>query len=112
MEIQKLVNDFSDWELHTNNSPTLIIKRIMLSLKPVVLINSILYVDYIGEEEKKSIFNEYFNKELINLESYCSVIYGATRVVNAKNLDKTKLEWLKVLINEYKPRHISFNILS
>lgn len=112
MELQKIKNKFPEWEAHTEKAPTLLIRRIMINIKPVALINNILYVDYIGSEEKKSIFNDYFNKELINLESYCSVIYGATRVLNAKNLDKAKLEWLRVLMNEFKPRHVSFNIMS
>jgi hypothetical protein len=110
MDLQKLKTDFPDWEDHAEKAPSPVIKRLMLNLKPVAVINTIMYVDYIGPEDKKVVFTDYFKKELPNLEAYFAAVYKANRVLSAKQMDEMKLNWLQQLMNEFKPKYVHFNI--
>ena len=112
MKINEIQTDFPNWEEKATKAPANVIHRLMVNLKPVAKINTILYVEYIGEESKKEVFQNYFNKEKSNLESYLSVVYQTNRVLSSKQLDKTKLDWLKNLIEIYKPKHINFNLMN
>jgi len=102
---------FDKWEEISKKSSNKIIERILLNLKPVLIIDNILYVDYIGEEDKKEIFNEYFNKEKVNIVSYLRKHYSFYKILSSKNLDLKKINWLKELAETFQPKGISFNIL-
>ena len=111
MKIANISMKFPDWETHASKAPSKVIERLMINLRPVVKINMLMYVDYVGDEDKKEVFSEYFNKEKRNLESYLSIVYQVNRVSSSKNLNKDKLEWLNNLVEVYKPKNISFNLL-
>lgn len=110
MKVQKIKCSFEDWEEHINKAPSKVIQRIMVNLKPVSIINSILYIEYVGPKDKATVFNEYFKKERINVENYLAPIYGTNRVLNGKELDQEKLNWLENLVNNFQPKNINFNI--
>lgn len=108
--INKVENKFPDWESHASNATDKVIERLILNLKPIAIINNILYVDYIGPEDKKSVFQEYFDNKRTLLESYISTKYPIVRILSGKNMEANKIGWLKELFNEYQPKGVEFSI--
>ncbi len=108
--ISKVENNFPEWEGLPAKTESKVVGRLLINLKPLVIINNILYVDYIGPEDKKTVFQEYFNKERAALEAFVSTVYPIVRILSGKNMETQQINWLKQLFNEYQPKGVEFSI--
>ncbi len=108
--INKLENKFPEWDSLATNATDKVTERLILNLKPIAIINNILYVDYIGPEDKKTVFQEYFNKQRTSLEAYVSTVYPIIKILSGKNMEAQKISWLKELFIEYQPKGVEFSI--
>lgn len=108
--INKLENNFPEWESLATNAGDKVLERLIINLKPIAIINNILYVDYIGSEDKKSVFQEYFNNKRTSLEAYISTTYPIIKILSGKNMETQKISWLKELFMEYNPKGVEFSI--
>jgi len=106
----KIINNFNEWENQTKSSNNKLIERLMANLKPIIVIDNVIYLEYIGEENKKEVFFEYYNNAKENLINHLNIYYEINKIQGAKDLNHKKLEWLSSLVEKFQPQNINFSI--
>jgi hypothetical protein len=106
----RIINKFDNWKKLSEDSPSKIIERILINLEPKIIIEGSLYVEYIGDIDKKDIFNEYFNKERVNIINYLKKSFSINNILPYNQLNEDKVNWLKSLVEVYQPKDITFHI--
>jgi len=98
------------WDETSNKSDKKVIKRLFANFEPLVIVDNILYLKYIGDKDKKAIVSKFLK---INFSEFEQLIKNSFNVsgINFKKISDLKLEWLKNLIKEFGPSEVKISIL-
>jgi len=106
MNVRTKIEGWTNAALNVENAW---VSRILANIEPIAQVNSIVYVKYIGPEDKKEAVFEAFKKYTPELNAFV-IQFGASFVQASKDLDSVKLTWLETLIEKFQPKGIEFSI--
>jgi hypothetical protein len=102
------MTNFNEWSQLEEAAPTNILSRIIANTYPLVISNSILYLIYIGDEEKKDIFNKFYKEEKINLLTYLKNTYQIIALKPVNTIKKDEMEWIIKYSEKFGAKKISW----
>ncbi len=88
------MTNLNEWSQLSEAAPTKILSRIIVNTYPLVISNSILYLIYIGDEEKKDVFNKLYKEEKINLLTYLKIHFNIIALKPVNTIKKHEMEWI------------------
>lgn len=104
-------NNVEGWEEFVGTVEDVLLNRILSNLYPVAIVNESIYLNYVGDEEKKRVFMEYYNNKKAELVVLLKEKYGISNIKGGKNLSEEKLEWLEGLVQKFEPTNINYSII-
>jgi len=106
----RVINNVENWQENSQKTNNKLIQRLMANLSPIAIINDSIYLEYIGDENKKTVFFEYYNNAKSELTDFLNELYGVVKIEGGKDLSKEKLKWLEEIIKKFEPQNIEFSI--
>lgn len=97
-----------NWSQECELVPNKLVNRVLANLEPVVQIDSVIYIKYIGPEDKKALVFEAFKKCQLELNQFAAKFNA--KIIKAEKIDNIKLKWLEGLIEKYQPNKVEFSI--
>ncbi|MGB2552755.1 hypothetical protein ACPF04_06205 [Campylobacter sp. MOP51] len=82
--------------------------EVLDKLSPIAIVESTLYIRYTGNLDELIHFRYIYSKHREVIEATIKEKFGVAEILNDKDINQVKLNWLKNLIDTYQPTGIKF----